>query len=58
MNEGFALLLRIIPFAVVGICIGLICLAIASGDIVNFMKQALPALGGLFIILLLSLAMA
>lgn len=57
-SEDIAFILRLIPFAVLVMSIALTCMAFASGDVVNFMKQALPVFGGLFIILVISQAMA
>lgn len=58
MNEGSAFLLRLIPFAVLIMCIFIGCKAMASGNVVHFMKAAYPVLGGLFIILVISQAIA
>lgn len=58
MNEGFHFLLRLMPWAVLFLCIFIVCRAIASGDVAGFMKEAYPVLGGLFIILVISQAMA
>ncbi|MEJ3301453.1 hypothetical protein WDK74_22065 [Escherichia coli] len=58
MNEGFHFLLRLMPWAVLFLCIFIVYRAIASGDVAGFMKEAYPVLGGLFIVLVISQAMA
>lgn len=58
MNEGLSFLLRLVPWAVLIMCIFIVCRAITSGDVAGFMKQVYPLLGGLFVILVLSQAMA
>lgn len=58
MNEGISFLLRLVPYAVLIMCIFIVCKAVASGNAVKFMNEALPVFGGLFVILVLSQAMA
>lgn len=58
MNEGLSFLLRQVPYAVIIIGMFLMYKAIASGNVEHFMKQVYPLLGGLFVILVLSQAMA